>query len=296
MFIVGLKILLIVFCLTEHAMSQETDVPNGNTTTTVNDDNNEYTVFSNYNALRDNGQGFFMKEGTGIFETPGKPAVPLDFFYWFSDLDFSSTDDRGKGYVGRGIQWYLRSSLEDLIASGAQAVHAAKGLIPFSLSAVYIPQLRIFEGQFHSTADDFVIRFWDNGSSTFQLLGWEGHDEGDTSLNARSSTWSGFGILTPITLEVAAAYVGVNTTDLTPATFEVMYKKVWDQIHEKEDPINVTITTIGKDIDQLEAENEELKKTIAAIKEALEINATIDESLSSIFLLWLVATVSILLW
>lgn len=53
-----------------------------------------------------------------------------------------------------------------------------------AISSIFVPALAIFEGQIHSTHDDLVIRFRDDGSSTLPSLGWEGHDEGDKSANA----------------------------------------------------------------------------------------------------------------
>ena len=49
-----------------------------------------------------------------------------------------------------------------------------------SVSAVTVPTLGIFAGQFHNTQDDWVKRYWDDGSSTLPILFWKGHDEGDT--------------------------------------------------------------------------------------------------------------------
>ena len=47
------------------------------------------------------------------------------------------------------------------------------------VSAVFVEQLNAFEGQLHQNTDDWVFRFWDDGSKTMPRIGWEGHDEGD---------------------------------------------------------------------------------------------------------------------
>jgi hypothetical protein len=62
---------------------------------------------------------------------------------------------------------------------------------------------------------NFVWRFCDDGSSTLSFIGWEGHGEGDTSLNADMSTWSGAGMYTKITIEDAAKYLGMDVSYLT---------------------------------------------------------------------------------
>ena len=77
-----------------------------------------------------------------------------------------------------------------------------------------VPTLGIFEGQIHATHDGFVFRYWDDGSSTLPILGWEGHDEGDTHPNTDTSAWSGSGTITKITTEEAAKYLGIDTHNL----------------------------------------------------------------------------------
>ena len=85
---------------------------------------------------------------------------------------------------------------EDAVAQGGQLDPRKKQ--PLSVSAVMVPTLGIFEGQLHATYDDWVNRYWDDGSSTLPILGWEGHDEGDTGPNADTSAWSGNGAFTKI--------------------------------------------------------------------------------------------------
>ncbi|KAL7527412.1 hypothetical protein ACHAWF_002168 [Thalassiosira exigua] len=48
-----------------------------------------------------------------------------------------------------------------------------------SLSAVYVPQINVLEGQFHKNADNFVVRFFDDGRFILPTMGWRVHDEGD---------------------------------------------------------------------------------------------------------------------
>ena len=96
-----------------------------------------------------------------------------------------------------------------------------------SLSAVYVPQTNIFEGQLHQTTDNFVVRFWDDGRSTMPLMGWEVHDEGDTSPNAATSSWSGATKISWIHVDEAASLLNNNAEDFTPEKFTDIYAEVW---------------------------------------------------------------------
>ena len=111
---------------------------------------------------------------------------------------------------------------------GAQIATPADKGVALSISAVLVPTLGIFEGQFHHTHDDLVIRYRDDGSSTLPILGLEGHDEGDMQPNSDTSAWSGSGTLTKITTEEAAKYLGMDVEDITPAACSMEYKAVWN--------------------------------------------------------------------
>ena len=73
-----------------------------------------------------------------------------------------------------------------------------------------VPTLGIFEGQYHPTHDDWVGRYWDDGSSALPIVGWEGHDEGDTHPNAETSALSYSGTFTKITTKAAAELLGMD--------------------------------------------------------------------------------------
>ena len=47
------------------------------------------------------------------------------------------------------------------------------------VSAVFVEQLNVFEGQVHADTDDWSGRFRDDGRKTMPGIAWEGHDEGD---------------------------------------------------------------------------------------------------------------------
>jgi hypothetical protein len=127
------------------------------------------------------------------------------------------------GYVGRSVVFILGFTLKDVLARGAQSPNTIKHAA--SISAIMIPILGIFEIQLHSTIDDNVIRFWDDGNMTLPIIGWEGHDEGETSPNDDTSAHSVTGKLTRITTEKAAKYIGMDESDLTPETCARYTKK-----------------------------------------------------------------------
>ena len=214
-------------------------------------------LMTNYNALREEGQGFYLVETFQLFEKPNSVTVPVNLLLWWCDLEFSSeyVDTNKYGYVGRAVSYFLGNSLEEIIAQGAELPQEKK--FPFSVSAVLVPTLGIFEGQIHPTFDDLVIRYWDDGNSTLPILGWEGHDEGDTSPNADTSAFSGSGTSTKITTEKAAKYLGMDVAKLTPATCSKQYKEAWNLMRVP-DRTNITVATLEGDITQLQADNSQL--------------------------------------
>jgi len=233
-------------------------------------------LMANYNAMREEGQGFYLGEIPLLYEQPGSVLASFVTLNWWCDLEFSSGSD--DGYVGRGVAYFLGSSLEDLVAQGAEASPRASKNFTLSVSAVMVPTLGIFEGQWHTTYDDLVFRYWDDGSSTLPVLGWEGHDAGDTHPNAFTSAWSGSGTITKITTEAAAELLGMDVADMTPATCSMEYEAAWNDTNVP-DPIDTNVA-------QLQADNKELMSRIAAIeesdnKELMSRIAAIEESLTA---------------
>jgi len=160
----------------------------------------------------------------------------------------------------------LGSSLEDAVAQGGQIATNKKQAA--SVSAVLVPSLGIFEGQFHDTHDDWVYRYWDDGSSTLPLFAWEGQDEGDTSPNAETSAWSGSGTFTKVSLDEAAKYLGMDVADMIPATCSREYEAAWNATHVP-DPIDTSVTDLEETVAQLQANNKELLSRITAIEGSL---------------------------
>jgi hypothetical protein len=230
-------------------------------------------LFTNYDALREEGQGFFLQEATLIYETPGSSLVPFVSLYWWCDLEFSADNSNNYGYVGRSVRFFLGSTLEDVLAQGAESPPSKKRAE--SISAVFVPALGLFEGQTHPTHDDNVNRFWDDGSSTLPYIGWEGHDEGDTNPNSDTSAWSFTGTLTKITTKEAATYldmveqyISIDESNLTPETCRKQYEEAWNATHQP-DPIDTTMIKLEEEVAQLQADNEELMSRIASIEESI---------------------------
>ena len=171
-------------------------VPSSSVVAQQEEESDNSSLMTNYNALREEGQGFYLRENSNLYEKLDSLSTPIVAVHWWCDLEFTSEDaDTNKyGYVGRVVQYFLGSSLEDAVAQGAEITRKKKQ--PLSVSAVMVPTLGIFEGQLHATYDDWVNRYWDDGSSTLPILGWEGHDEGDMGPNADTSAWSGNGAFT----------------------------------------------------------------------------------------------------
>ena len=122
--------------------------------------------------------------------------------------------------------------------SGAQITHFYSERGEFtatrSISAVFVEQQNIFEGQVHTDTDDHLYRYWDDGQKNAPVLGWEGHDEGDMSPNAATSSFSSFGQITWMSVEEVAQQFNTSVDEFTPETFKQSYLKTWIKTHEEE--------------------------------------------------------------
>jgi len=259
-----------------------------NTTLMTSDDNNDSPLMTNYNALREEGQGFYLVEVSTLYEKPDSVMVSSVIVNWWCDFEFSSDDANieNYGYVGRAVQYFVGATLEDAVAQGAQISTGKKWAL--SVSAVMVPTLGIFEGQIHPTNDDWIMRYWDDGSSTLPTLGWEGHDAGDTSPKADTSVFSLMGTFTKITTEAAAELLGMDVADMTPATCSMEYEAAWNDTNVP-DPIDTNVAQLQADNKELmsriaaieESDNEELMSRLAAIEEIMSRIAAIEESLTA---------------
>ena len=202
---------------------------NVNTTTTK-----DPLLFANFNSLYKERQGFFLVEGNGLFESsPDSKLSPFKVLSWWCDLEFlklSSSSEEEKidnnyyyngGYTGRTINFFLDPGVTTSDGSNKYIG---------SVSAMFIPSLNTFEGQIHSTGENWVDRFWDDGilSAPIRYISWD------------TMSFSGFGTYTKIKLEQAADYFSNNSinvnkninininAELTPETCSGIYKEVWE--------------------------------------------------------------------
>ena len=85
---------------------------------TSNDNNTDSSslLMTNYNALREEGQGFFLQETSFLYEKPSNVAKSFVGLNWLCDLEFSLDNATNNyGYVGRAVKYLLGSSLEDIV-------------------------------------------------------------------------------------------------------------------------------------------------------------------------------------
>ena len=103
---------------------------------------------------------------------------------------------------------------------------------------------------------------FDDGNSTLPFLGWEGHDQGDTSVHTDTCVFSLRGTLTKITTEAAAELLGMNVADMTPATCSREYGVAWNT-NNIPDPIATSVAALEKKVAQQQADINELRSLIA---------------------------------
>ena len=153
------------------------------------------SVFTNFANAFNEGQLFRLHTGTLVYERPESEPAQLAILDWCSDLTFSDVSNSSViGYAGRCVVMVL-AGYDTLVASGGQLpvdYSKAEFIGTSGISAVFVEQLNVFEGQYHADIDDWVSRFWDDGRKTMPVIAWEGHDEGDMNPNAATSSFSGF--------------------------------------------------------------------------------------------------------
>ena len=140
------------------------------------------SVFENYvNALR-NKQLFWNVAMNSLYENPPNP-VTINIFQWCSDLTFSDVNNSSLiGFSGRCVRMVLLGYAE-AAASGTTFDYSVGDItLESGMSAVFVEQLNVFEGQVHADTDGFMFRHWDDGRKTIPALAWEGGDEGDAVL------------------------------------------------------------------------------------------------------------------
>ena len=195
------------------------------------------SVFTNFADALNNEQLFILDSGSNFYETPEREPFRFSDLHWCSDLTFSDVNNSSLiGYAGRCVVRFLGENT-DLVASGAQvAFDSAKGGFMYTtgISAVYVEQTNVFEGQYHMDTDDNTWRFWDDGRKTMPMIAWEGHDEGDMSPNAAASSFSRFAQITWMSVEEVAQLFNTSVDEFTPEKFKQAYLDTWIKDHEFE--------------------------------------------------------------
>ena len=195
------------------------------------------SVFTNLANALNHEQFFFIYTATLAYEKPESDPVRGSGLTWCSDLTFSDVNNSSlMGYAGRCVAKLL-AGYDATVAAGAEVLSdysEGEWRSTLGISAVYVEQLNVFEGQFHADIDDWVARYWDDGRKTVPEIAWEGHDEGDMNPNAATSSWSSFGELTWMSVDEVAQLFNMSVDEFTPEKFKQVYLDTWIEAHEKE--------------------------------------------------------------
>ena len=189
------------------------------------------SVFQNYVDAVNNKQFFSINTEPNVYEHPEyeHPSHPTGHtrLLWCSDLTFSDSSNGSlTGMAGRCVKG--KTAGED--ASGGPILFdKTRGI-----SAVFVEQQNVFEGQVHSNTDNWVYRYWDSGMKTAPQIRWEGHDEGDMSADADLKSRSSFGEFIWMSVEEVAQAFNTSVDMLTPDTFNQVYEEAWIIEHKKE--------------------------------------------------------------
>ena len=171
------------------------------------------SVFTNFARAYAEKQFFLINTGTNVFEKPGSEPVSVAILNWCSDLTFFDFSNSSHvGYAARCV-YTFSAGYANILAAGAQLAYEyseEKFTATRSISAVFVEQQNVFEGQYHDNTDDLVYRYWDDGRKTMSMIVWEGHDEGDMSANAATSSFSSFGEITWMTVEEVAQLLNTS--------------------------------------------------------------------------------------
>ena len=168
----------------------------------------------------------------------------------------------------------------DFTAAGAQLpsdYSEGDFSVTTGISAVFVEQLNIFEGQLHDNADDLAYRYWDDGRKTMPRIAWEGHDEGDTSSNAATSSFSQFGEITWMSVEEVAKLLNTSTDEFTPEKFKQVYEGTWIKQHtgeEEKDENNSDAQAEEEIIEEVKNETDSANETTTSAK----TNSTVEDA------------------
>ena len=197
------------------------------------------SVFTNFVNAVNEGQLFFFRRNPSVDEEPGSDPVLWTGVQWCGDLTFSDFTNSSSpmGLAGRCVAWGLGGWYASYIEAGAQLAsdYSAAGFsYTEGISAVYVEQTNVFEGQIHGDTDGWIGRYWDSGRPSSPYLSFEGHDQGNMAPDASLSSLSSFGELFWVSVDEFAQLLNTSTDEFTPENFKKVYKDTWIKSHEQE--------------------------------------------------------------
>ena len=221
-----------------------TTVPNhyGNALPVIGNNTDGGSVFTNYDNLKKNNQGFFLKKFINQYEAPAAVPVEIVTLHWIANPTFS-TDPMMHAYVAKSLAVFLGNSQVDIIAQGAESLtNASRTQL---ITATYVPQTNVIEMNTVMVADDYVYNYRDDGRAiNYGAQSYEPNDDGDTAPSALTSSFVGTGSITWITVDEAAYYLNISVSELTPEKFPAVYEKNWYILNRAYNPAVAPVVTV----------------------------------------------------
>ena len=136
------------------------------------------SVFTHVAKAMNEWQLFWRHTKTILLEAPEfAPIQKMTSLDWCSDLTFSDVNNSSLiGYAGRCVGMGL-TKYEAMLATGIHNYEFRDFAVSVGISAVFVEQTNVFEGQLHADNSDWVSRYWDDGRKTSPYIMWKGHDE-----------------------------------------------------------------------------------------------------------------------
>jgi len=196
-------------------------------------------VYENFLSIRSEGQFFLRRRSQRKYEKPLASPVTYITIHWCSDVEFS---DYESGNMPMG---FTAKCVNTVVAGISEAQEAGAQMTPAFLepvdgfaaallvSSVFIPQANAFDMVLHTTADNWVFRWWDDGRPVQPVIGYEVHDEGDPTPNAGTSSWAVVCDAEWVSAQVTSELTMVDAAKLTPANFANVYEQVWEKQHAR---------------------------------------------------------------
>jgi len=195
-------------------------------------------VYENFLSIRSEGQFFLRNKRQLEYEKPLTSLVTLDVIRWCSDVEFTDYESGNMpmGFTAKCVNTVV-AGVSEAQEAGAQMTTALY-LEPVAgfkgtnlVSSVFIPQANAFDMVLHTSTDNWVLRWWDDGRPVQPVMGYEVHDEGDPTPNAGTSSWVGVANNEWVSAQATSELIMVDAAELTPANFANVYEQVWEKQH-----------------------------------------------------------------